>query len=137
MAGAGFDAPFVLQCAVLFSEQQQTYNGCKQHLLFLIVCQNLLPTVDTRYIDTNYPHGGKIGIGNSSLDRVFRFSKLLRLHAAFHDAFGLMKSLYNVGPGYCYAARGSLPNMCFLGHITGLFYWIKMYFLHKELFAGV
>ena len=51
-----------------------------------------------------------------------------RGHAAFHDAFGFMKTQYNLGPGYVYAL-GEKPifnNCCLLGHVTGLSIWIYL-----------
>ena len=41
-----------------------------------------------------------------------------------------MKSNYNVGPGYVYAIskKPIFANSMFLGHITGLAYWLVMEF---------
>ena len=50
------------------------------------------------------------GQGISNLVRYFRYFKLFRLLAAFHEAFGFMKSNYNMGPSYVYALSENLPS---------------------------
>jgi hypothetical protein len=113
---------FVSKCyTVLKSSQTKEHN---QHQLFLTACLLLKPDLDVEQFSKKYPHGGKIGIGDSWLNMLFNRSKMLRLHAAFHDAFGSMKSVYNIGPGYCYAFDGSMPNICFMGHVSGIGFWI-------------
>jgi hypothetical protein len=82
------------------------------------------------------PHGGKIGIGNSALDKCLSWSKLFRLHAALHDAFGYMRSSFNVGPGYCYIWNMRCNN-CLLGHVTGLAFCLKVKIFHKELYNKI
>jgi hypothetical protein len=94
----------------------------------------LHPDVEAIEMSGKHPHGGKIGIGNSWLNMFFKRCKILRLHAAFHDAFGVMKNEYNVGPGYCYADTRPRPNMCFMGHISGLGFWIYIFIFHRELY---
>ena len=37
-------------------------------------------------MDQKIKFGGLIGYGNSYLDSVFRYSKVIRLHATIHDA---------------------------------------------------
>lgn len=116
------------------SQPQHRHICDKQHLLFLIVCKMLCPELDVTIVSAEHPHGGKIGIGNSYLNCVFRYSKILRLHAAFHDAFGLTRRLYNIGPGYGYASPIALPNICFLGHISGLMFWLMVFTFHRRLY---
>jgi hypothetical protein len=78
------------------------------------------------------PYGGIIGIGNSNLDIPFRRLKIFRLHAALHDAFGYCKTKYNEGPGYSYIIN--IPwNSCLIGHVTGLFYCLYLYFCRHNL----
>lgn len=101
-----------------------------QHALFLVVCKILSPDINIETISKMAPHGGKIGIGDSYLNSLLKYSKVLRLHAGFHDAFGFMKSNFNIGPGYCYMVHW-LPNNCLLGHITGILYCLRM-----KLFAN-
>ena len=72
-------------------------------------------------MDQKFKFGGLIGYGNSSLDSVYLYSKVFRLHAMLHDAAGAVRAHSNKGPGYCYMIdRG--PNSCLLGHVTGLFF---------------
>jgi hypothetical protein len=109
-------------------------EGHDQHLLFLTACLMLKPDMDPEQFSKKHPHGGKIGIGNSWLNMFFKHSKILRLHAVFHDAFGVMKTEYNIGPGYCYAALNKRPNICFMGHGTGIGFWLYMFIFHRALY---
>ena len=97
---------------------------------FLAVCYSLNNEINLRYVNELAEFGGLIGPGNSNFDFFFKFFKVFRLHAIFHDAFGFMKSNYNVGPGYVYAIskKPIFANSMFLGHITGLAYWLVMKF---------
>ena len=72
-------------------------------------------------LDQKFPFGGLIGNGNSYLDSVFRYSKVLRLHAILHDAAGAVRLETDKGPGYCYMI-GRRANSCLLGHVTGLLF---------------
>lgn len=129
--------PFVKKCCDVMVKDTFSFAVNRQHLLFLAVCKVLHPSVDIYVISANNPSGGKIGIGDSYLNVLLSRFKIFRLHAAFHDAFGMMKSQYNIGPGYCYALSNRLPNLCFLGHITGLCYWLKIYLFNRTLFTTI
>ena len=48
-----------------------------------------------------FPFGGLIGYGDSHLDKIFRFSKVFRLHSILHDAAGAIYLHNGKGPGYC------------------------------------
>ena len=72
-------------------------------------------------MDQKFIFGGLIGYGSSYLDSVFRYSKVLRLHAILHDAAGALRAQSGKGPGYCYMIRRG-PNSCLLGHVTGLLF---------------
>ena len=55
--------------------------------------------------------------GVSHLGKMFRFSKLFRLHAILHDAACAVHLLNGKGPGHCYKiSRG--PIWCLLRHVT-------------------
>ena len=97
---------------------------------FLAVCYSLNNEKNLRYFNDLAEFGGLIGPGNSTLDFFFKCFKVFRLHAIFRDAFGFMKSNYNVGPGYVYAIskKPIFANSMFLGHITDLAYWFVMKF---------
>ena len=72
-------------------------------------------------MDQEFKFGGLIGYGNSYLDSVFRYSKVLRLHVILHDAAGAERAQSGKGPGYCYMiGRGT--NSYLLGHVTGLLF---------------
>lgn len=110
---------FAIEQAIVrerFSENSRRKN------LFLATCLFIKPRgLNLETINEKTPYGGFIGPGNSVLEKHFSKFKIVRLHAIIHDAFGYMKSTYNLGPGYCYAL--SIPigsNSCYLGHITGL-----------------
>ena len=70
-------------------------------------------------MDQNFPFGGLLGYGNSDLNSILCYSKVIRLHAILHDAAGTVRSHIGKGPGYCYMI-GRGPNACWLGHVTGL-----------------
>ena len=73
---------------------QETKNA------FLAVCLLIDPTCNLTEINESAPYGGLIGPGNSILHNYCKNSKLLRVHAIFHDAYGFMRTYYNIGPGY-------------------------------------
>jgi hypothetical protein len=135
-----FNHQFVVKCCAvlknLCGNNQTRDEGHNQHLLFLTACLLLHPELEVEQFSQKYPHGGKIGIGNSWLNMIFKHCKVLRLHASFHDAFGVMKTEYNIGPGYCYADPWPepSPNLCFMGHWTGVGFWLYMYIFHRELY---
>ena len=108
----------------------------RQHrkLLFYAVCKELLrEDFDFERLDTEAPFGSIIGVDNSYLDIAFRHSKLFRLHAAFHDAFGYCKYDCDRGPGYSYIFK--LPiNSCLFGHVTGLSYWSFIALFDRKTF---
>ena len=65
--------------------------------------------LSSREMDQKLKFGGLIGNGNSYLDSVFRYSKVIRLHAILHDAAGAVRAHSGKGPGYCYMV-GRRPN---------------------------
>lgn len=109
-------------------------NGNRKNL-YLATCAALHPGITPENIEElekfnlklleQNPYGGVIGIGNSCFELIFSHFKIFRLHAAFHDASGFMKSYFNAGPGYCYTLSFPL-NSCFLGHVTGLAYCVYL-----------
>ena len=95
---------------------------------FLAVCYSMNNEINLQFVNKFAEFGGLIGPGESKLDHFFKCSKIFRLHAFFHDAFGFMRSTYNVCPGYVYALseKPFFANSMLLGHITGLTYWIVL-----------
>ena len=81
-----------------------------------------------REMDQNFKNVGLVGYGNSYLDSVFHYPKVLRLHAILHDTAGAVRSHSGKGPGYCYMI-GRGPNSCLLGHVTGLLFclYVKLF----------
>ena len=93
----------------------------KRKNYFLAVCCELNPMLNANHLSNLAPHGGIIGIDDSKLDRIFKHSKIFRMHAVIHDAAGLVKSISNKGPGYSYILP--LPiSCCFFGHVFGLIF---------------
>ena len=93
---------------------------------FLAVCYCIDKNVNLCDINDMAEFGGLIpGPGNSILDKYF---KIFRIHALFHDAFGFMKSNFDLGPDYVYALshKPIFTNNMLLGHFTGLAYWLHM-----------
>ena len=99
-----------------FPQNETTKNA------FLAVCMLVDPNSDLHVINKMAPHGGLIGPGNSRLHEYLKHFKILRAHAAFHDAYGFMKE-YGLGPGYVYMVS-NFPSHFLLGHLTGVLFWI-------------
>ena len=74
------------------------------------------------------PCGGLIGVDTSRQDRLLKYSKVLRLHAALHEAAGFVKDCRNKGPGYVYAFRYSPINNCLFRHLTGILFVLSVTF---------
>ena len=91
-----------------------------RQLYFVAACSLLDPEVDGEIALKFRPYGVFIGIDNSRLDLLLKRSKVLRLHAALHDAAGFIKDCRNKDPGYVYAFRYSPVNNCLFGHLTGI-----------------
>ena len=99
------------------------------------VCYSLTKDIILHEINELAIYGGVIGPGNSGLDKFLNRFKLFRLHDIFHDAFGFMKSNFDVGPGYVYALswKPVFVNSMLLGHLTGFVYWFLLkLFSNKE-----
>ena len=82
--------------------------------LFLSVCHCLDENISLHEMDLEL-----ICYGDSHLDKIFRFSKVFRLHAILHDAAGAVYLYNGKGLGYCFMI-GRGPSSCLLGHVTGL-----------------
>ena len=97
-------------------------------IVFLVVCKVISSGQDLKVNNSEREYGGLIGPGNSKLHPFLQNFKLFRVQAAFHDAFGFMKTQYNLGPGYVYvlSEKTSFKNYCLLGHVTGLSVWIYL-----------
>ena len=95
------------------------------------------PEVDGEIALKFRPYGGFIGIDNSRLDPLLKPSKVLRLHAALHDATGIIKDCRNKGPGYVYAFRYSPVNNCLFGHLTGILFILSVKIFHSQLKIGM
>ena len=63
------------------------HNSVRKNL-FLSACFCWDCGFSLRQMNQKIKFGGLIGYGNSYLDPVFRYSKVLRLHAILHDAAG-------------------------------------------------
>ena len=88
---------------------------------FLAVCMFIDPNSDIQVINKLAPHGGLIGPGNSRLHEYLKHLKILRTHAALHDAYGFMKEEYGLGPGYLYIVL-NFPSHFLFGHLTGVLF---------------
>ena len=55
---------------------------------FLAACYLIFASVDIGEIDSRSPFGGLIGVGDSFLDSLLRWYKIISLHAVFHDTAG-------------------------------------------------
>ena len=61
------------------------HNSVRKNL-FLSACFCWVSSLFLHEMDQKFKFGGLIGYGNSHLDSVFRYSRVLRLHAILHDA---------------------------------------------------
>lgn len=82
----------------------------------------------------NFEYGGLIGIGDSYLDKILKYSKIFRLHAVLHDACGAVRITTGKGPGYCYMYP-SIPSFCLIGHFSGLLFCLYVKLFFPKLFA--
>ena len=103
---------------------------------FLAVCLYVDKTRDLNEVNSRASFGGNIGASDSLLHNYLKFSKILRMHAIFHDAFGPMRSVSNMGPGYVYTLSDEkyFKNSMILGHFSGILFWTFMKFLKPDYF---
>ena len=100
------------------------------------ICQCVFDLVNTKN-----PSGGMIGPGNCMwfhrlMLRVSGgggvgewYEKLLKNHAAIHDAFGFLINQHDIGPGYMYGIYSDIKvesqhwwnRCCFMGQLSGLY----------------
>lgn len=121
---------------LLLSDEGIFKSNNRRRNYFLATCLFIEPTINLDLAAKLRPYGGFIGIDNSSLDKYLRISKVLRLHAVLHDACGFLHERTNKGPGYTYC----LPiryNNCFLGHLSGLAFCLRVKFFHQKLFNSL
>ena len=105
-----------------------------RQLYFVAACFLLDPEVDGEIALKFRPYGGFIVIDISRLDPLLKRSKVLRHHAALHDAAGFIKDCRNKSPGYVYAFRYSPVNNCLFGHLTGILFILSVKIFHSQLF---
>ena len=133
---------------MLLNQLQLNYEGVVQNFphnnirknYFLAACKYFLETKLSREnesgeiwskleeLDRSSPYGGFIGPGKSIADDLFRWSKVVRLHAILHDAAGEVRNQYQIGPGYPYAGSCcgcSNSNSKYFGQCRGLLFCFK------------
>ena len=109
-----------------------TKNTVRKNLFFCVChCLDENNSLDEK--DQDFPFGGLIGYGDSHLAKIFRFSKVFRLHAILHDAAGSVYLHNGKGPRYCYMI-GRGPNSCLLGHVTELLYCLFLKLFVPSIF---
>ena len=113
-----------------FPQNETTKNALLAVFLFID------PNSDLQVINKLAPPGGLIGPGNSRLHDYFKLLKILRAHAAFHDAYWVMKEEYGVGPGYVYMVS-NFPSHFLLGHLTGVLFWINFKLVFCSYFEAL
>ena len=103
---------------------------------FLAVCYCLDKSVNLHDLHHFAPYGGLIGPSKNYMDRCSSYFELFRMHAVFHDAFVLMKSNFDLGPGYVYADREKpiFVNNMLLENLSGLANWLYLKLLHGTLY---
>ena len=79
------------------------------------------------------PYGGLIGIDDSSLDKYLKYSKILRLHAIFHDAAVFVDEVYNTGLTYCYMLPWK-SDSSLIGHLSGFTFCLFVKVTRPELY---
>ena len=124
------DVLFLMSIFRLYPELKMSleHNSvCKNFFLSACFCWDY--RFSLREMDQIFEFGGLIGCGNSCLDSVIRYSKVLRLHAILHDAAGAVRSHSGKGPGYCYII-GRWPIMFAWSRD-----WTTLLTLRKTLFT--
>ena len=111
------------------------HSGVHKNLC-LLACFCWDSRLSLREMDQKFEFDGLIGYGNSCLDSVFRYSKVVRLHAILNDAAGAVWSHSGKGPGYCYMI-GRGPTSCLLGQVTGLLFCLYVKFVLPSIFKFV
>ena len=131
------DVLFLLSFFRLYPGSKTSFeNNSVRKNLFLSACFCWYSRLSLREMDQKFKFGGLIGFGNSCLDSLFRYSKVLRLHATLHDAAGAVRSHSGKGLGYCYMI-GRGPNSCLLGHVTGLLFCLYVKIFPPSIFNSV
>ena len=97
-----------------------------RQLYFVAACALLDPEFDGEIALKFRPYGGLIGVDNSRLDPLLKYGKILRLHAALHDAAGFVKDCRNKVPGYVYAFRYSPLDNCLFRHLAGILFVLSV-----------
>ena len=112
------DVIFLMSIFRLYPGSQMSFehNSVRKEL-FVSACFCWDSRLSLREMDQKFKFGGTIGYGDSYLDSVFLYSKVIRLHAILHEAAGAVRAHSDKGPGYCYMI-GRGPNSCLLGHVT-------------------
>ena len=111
-------------------------NNSIRKNLFLKACFCWDSRVSLREMDQKFNFGGLNCYGNTSLDSVFHYSKVFRLHAILRDAAGAVRSHSGKGPGYCYMI-GRGPNSCLLSHVTALLFCLYVKIFLPSIFNAV
>ena len=111
------------------------HNSVRKNL-FLSACFCWDSRLSLREMDQNFKIGRTIGSGDSYLDSVFRYSKVLRLNAILHDAAGAVQLQTGKGPGYCYMVGRGL-KCCLLGHVTGLLICLYLKIFLPSIFNSI
>ena len=131
------DVPFLMSIFRLFPGFKMSFehNSVRKNL-FLSPCFCWDSRLSSREMEQKLKLGGLIGYGNSYLDSVFRYSKVLRLHPILHDAAGAVRAHSGKGPGCCYMI-GQGPNSCLLDHVTGLLFCLYIKLVLPSIFNSV
>ena len=128
-ASSWMDVIFLVNIFRLYLKVKSKFcHNCTRKKLFLSACYFWDGTISLRVMGQKFFPGGKIGYGYSYLDSLFRYSKVIRLHAILHHAAEAVQLQTDKGSGYCYTI-GRGPNCCLLGHVTGLFFslYVKIF----------
>ena len=111
-------------------------NNSVRKNIFLSACFCGDSRLSLRQMDQTFKFGGIIGYGNSYLEFLFRHFQVFRLHAKLHDNAGAVPAHSGKGPGYCYVI-GRRPNLCLLGHVTGLLICLYAKIFQPSIFNSV
>ena len=86
------DVLFLLNVFRLYPGIKMSFeHNCSRKNMFQSTCFYWVSGLPLREMDQKFKIGGLIGLGNSCLDSVFRYSKVFRLHAILHDAAGAVR----------------------------------------------
>ena len=113
------------------------YYISRQEVYFLTACLLFDPDIHVAISMALRPSVGLIGLNNSSLDSLIKYSKIFKLHAALHDAASFAKDCKDRVPGFVYAFHYFTLRNCLFDYLTELLFTLFVKVFHPQLFCDL